>query len=389
MDPNLQTLVGYIKSHRAHGTPDSVIWAELRDTGWPDEYISQAMYVVDANGSFEAAPQPQMPQLRPLAISQPEPQPVQSYAGQSVPQRQPSMQQLPQALGPELPAIASQSLPNLGTLPLDPRQKYTLRAGIADAFRGLGVNWVGCLLMLIIVLAAGFGILFALSFAAPALLTHISSGSIGFMIGLYLFVSVMIAVLNSMVLSAVTLSVRDGLDGKHSKVGANLRYSLSRLPRVILTTWLVSLIAAGPIIVGSIIFIGVIFASMFNGSGGSSGALTIGGVVFVLASLAWLIIAYLRFSLAPYVALLEPGTGFMHALKRSKQLVVKGGQWFIVKGVLLILLLLIILAVATGSSLQELSDNPSWPVVVADMLVTVIVYGVLYALYRNRVAVKG
>ncbi len=109
----------------------------------------------------------------------------------------------------------------------------------------------------------------------------------------------------------------------------------------------------------------------------------------MLVVVMWIYIALIRFALTPYVALFEPDIPITKTLGRSKHLLVKGGQWFLIKGFLLLLLGLIILAVATGQDLPELMDSDNIAFNIFLIIVSVIVNGGLVMLYHNRKIVRG
>jgi uncharacterized integral membrane protein len=67
----------------------------------------------------------------------------------------------------------------------------------------------------------------------------------------------------------------------------------------------------------------------------------------------------------------------------------KGGQWFLVKGFLLLLLLVIVLAIATHKNLSELMNSNNIAINIVLIIASIIVNGVLVMLYHNRKIVRG
>jgi hypothetical protein len=113
------------------------------------------------------------------------------------------------------------------------------------------------------------------------------------------------------------------------------------------------------------------------------------GLISFIATGVWVVVAFLRYWLAPYVALFETDIRLRNTLGRSKSLMYKGGQWFLVKSVLLTLAFGLVYAVIV----ELLGDNPPLAIlillIIVNVLVSFIAIGMYYALYRNRVAVKG
>jgi len=344
MDPRIQIAVDYVWTQRAAGVADGAISAALLQIGWPQDYVTAA---------FNSIGQPPQP----AAV-----QPTQT---------------------------------NL----VDTRHKYTIRAAIADVYRGMKVNWLTYLICVLSMLAVAsilvtliYGILSALHVYDKV--AYSGFGGVRFrlipLICLYLFVIAVSAVVNAMVVNVLALTLRDGLDGHRGKPLATLKEALFRLVRVALTNALVALVALGPFIITTIIMITVTFAATFSGVGGRSSSIAglIISLLLGLAGFAWALIASLRFALAPYVALIEPQTSIFGTLKRSSYLLRKGGQWFLLKGFFLLVAVLIIVLLLTHSSMSASNDTGGTIFTAVNIVVTILINGGLYTLYRNRVAVK-
>lgn len=171
---------------------------------------------------------------------------------------------------------------------------------------------------------------------------------------------------------------------KHkSSIGATLSLGIAKVGRMatanilfaLITFWPIALIISLPIIL------------MASGSAvGSSPALL---PILMLAAMVWACIASIRFALVPYVALFEPDVPIVKALGRSKYLLLKGGQWFLVKGFLLLLLVFTILSLATHQNFSELMNSNSIAVNILLILLSVMTNGALVMLYLNRRVIKS
>ena len=351
MAPTIEPLVEYIQAHRAHGAHDEQIWIELLNASWPYELIQAGFDNID--GANTVAPN----------------------------------------------MAAAQTAPPSGSpAPIAVRQKYKVTTAIADVFRGLKVNWQtvigGGLVILIaitalsvVVLLAGI-VLFRQFFADLALnpLLLLNNPARLFVIVGVLYVVLLIlgALFNSMLLSGISLTLRDGLDGNQGKVFPTIRRTFSTLIRVALANALMAITIVGPFLLAGILVAGLSILMRDR-----SLLVILIGLISFIATGVWVVVAFLRYWLAPYVALFETDIRLRNTLGRSKSLMYKGGQWFLVKSVLLTLAFGLVYAVIV----ELLGDNPPLAIlillIIVNVLVSFIAIGMYYALYRNRVAVKG
>lgn len=184
-------------------------------------------------------------------------------------------------------------------------------------------------------------------------------------------------------LSATSLALYDGSEKRKSPLGPTLSASLARMVRVAGATALFALVTFWPMVL--IIFLpGILLFSGHTGGGASLLLL----LLSLLVAIVWTYIATVRFALAPYVALFEPNVAIRDTLKRSKHLLLKGGQWFLVKGFLLLLLLLIILAIVTHQNLRQLTATGNLLTNLFLIVLSVLINGTLVMLYRNRKIVR-
>lgn len=183
------------------------------------------------------------------------------------------------------------------------------------------------------------------------------------------------------------------LSPEKPSLGAVLHKAFSSLGRLILVNILLCVVIGLPFIVTTIASLASAFtaaSSAFNGDGGNSAASLVIIPLLMIASLVWLVIAALRFALAPYVALFEPNVGVVKTLGRSRHLLEKGGQWFIFKGFLLLMLVFIILSIVTGeSSVSRLNSSQDLSTNISTIIISLFVEGVLVMLYFNRAKVRG
>lgn len=164
--------------------------------------------------------------------------------------------------------------------------------------------------------------------------------------------------------------------------------SLAVLPRLVKTNLLVGLVAFLPLMVLTLLSTAAIFAGRgaTAANGIASGVLSL---FLGIAAVVWIVIAILRYALAPLVAIFEPNVPVTQTLARSRHLLIKGGQWFLVKGIVLMLVVMIITVALLAQPGENVRDGDNTSVNVAFMLLSVIGEGALVMLYKNRRAVKG
>jgi hypothetical protein len=180
----------------------------------------------------------------------------------------------------------------------------------------------------------------------------------------------------SFVFSSVSLALFNGATGQKTGTAATLRRAVIATGRVIGANALLAVVFVSPMVLVLLLYFAVRFPSPIL-------------FLLILASVVWQLVALLRFALVPYVALFEPEIPLRKTLTRSSHLLKKGGQWFLVKGFLLIMAILIAVSAATGQTLREVESGND-PLSFALLIVlTLAVNGALVMLYLNRRQVKG
>ncbi|GEM_PF-1628479 len=399
MDSSLQPLIDYIQSHKAHGTHEDKMWVDLLNANWPYDHIQRAFDIVDGPKDTQPA--------QPLPVAGQNPaaqQPYQNPLSQN--SQPPNSLYSPPATQPVQPAetsaVASEShtaIPSdVSATPKDSRQKFTIRAAVKDVYRGIKVNWqtfLGCVgimvVLSVVLLIISALIIGAIIQASGGSAIRLLSGNIFVLIGLYLFVLVITSAVSTVMVSMIALTLRDGLDGHRGNIMSTTKTALRATIRLMLTNALFAVVAVGPYILVSLVSFGLVFSASSFGLGGRSGNISIllFGLLFMLAAAVWIIFALLRFALASYVALFEPKLPIPQTLGRSKHLLLKGGQWFLIKGFFAVLAVAILVALITGFSFKEMQTTSNVFITIFSYVINFITYGVLYALYRNRVAVRG
>ncbi|WP_455355876.1 hypothetical protein [Streptomyces sp. SYSU K217416] len=139
----------------------------------------------------------------------------------------------------------------------------------------------------------------------------------------------------AVVYSATSAVVQDAVLGRAAAFGAIWRRGWARMPAVLGTVLLISLIAGAPMLVASGVMIGVIAASA--GEGADTGGLFGIWALLILAALPVMTWLWVRFSLAPTAAVIE-WQGPVAALRRSAELV--RGTWWRIFGIWLVIVLM-------------------------------------------------
>jgi uncharacterized membrane protein len=187
------------------------------------------------------------------------------------------------------------------------------------------------------------------------------------------------AVVSAFFQASSSLALAAGVEGHHIGIGAVLSEGIRRMLRIVLANLLVIAVIALPVV-------GLIVIGSFTSR--DAGASRMLYYLLPLITIIWTIIAMLRYSLAAYIALFEPELPLFAILSRSNQLLKGGGQWFVVKGVLLIFLVAIIMSIVTRQSLSELTASSNLGVVLVFLIMSLLANGSMLMLYRNRKAVK-
>lgn len=172
-------------------------------------------------------------------------------------------------------------------------------------------------------------------------------------------------------LSSIAISLTD-----KGSTGTVLKKALYAIPRVLKTNVLVAIVSFWPLVA-------VIFFPLLSPRGYGNDSQSILTLIFLIAALIWVLIAQLRYALAPFVALFEPKVSVTKTLQRSQELLKTKGQWFIVKGVLLLIGLMIILGALTHSTFQELRSTDDLYINLIFIFLSVLVEGSLVMLYLH------
>ena len=268
-------------------------------------------------------------------------------------------------------------------------EKYKIVKSVADTIKAAKNNIVTLLVtgfiayVAAVILITVIALVMIKLFISRLNIFSLSGGVvIGGLIGGLVLYTLWYAFAYAFILAVTSISLRDGAQKRKGTIGGTLKSGLGLIKRVALANTLVALVVIWPIAIIS--FLPLLLLS----SGGRTGAAIFSLIAGVVA-VVWAIIGSLRYSLVPYVAIFEPDVPIKKTLGRSKELLKKGGQWFIVKGFLLILLIGGILGAMTGKNLQELNSANNIGVNIIFVIVSAIASGSLAMLYLNRKAVKG
>lgn len=267
-------------------------------------------------------------------------------------------------------------------------QKYGVFKAIKDTFKAINQNILAVVAAVVIALLLGFSVILL---AAAVIAFSVSKTGfsfspqamiIGIIIGAIVYV-VASALISAFYTNFVALAINDGADRKKSDIAALFKKSLSSIVRVTIASLLLGLLIIAPFMIV------IILIYMLVGANGGAAALGLLTVAYLVVSV-WAFIALLRYSLVPIVALFERDIAITKTFSRSKHLLQKGGQWFLVKGFFLLLVMLILLSLFDGDKTTrglEGSDNTLMNIVI--IIVGIVVSGVMVMLYRNRRSVRG
>jgi hypothetical protein len=272
-------------------------------------------------------------------------------------------------------------------------ENYTLRLSIKETIDAIKKNLttVAGSILIAILLTIAVSAVFAL-IVGSSLLVTMSDGFNPAAFGLGFIVIVLLAVAAFALISAfinifISLSVNDGADGKKTTIGDVFKRSQKHVIRVIKTEILLALVVAAPLILPAAFSL-----TQLGNSRSLEGVVAYSGLMFlaVIAGIVWAVIALLRYCLAPIVVIFEPNVPVKQTLARSKHLMEKGGQWFVVKFVGLCLLILIVLSIlfSPEQSSQGYGQNDSSFVDLISSLLSIFGTGMLVMLYRNRKVVR-
>jgi hypothetical protein len=141
----------------------------------------------------------------------------------------------------------------------------------------------------------------------------------------------------AMMYATVPAVLQDAVLGRPTTFGIIWRRAWARVPAVIGTVLLTSLVAVIPMVLMMVAFIAMTIAFITLDSGSGSGVAIAVGIVGVLATAPLAIWLWVKFSLAPAAAVFE-GQRPIAALRRSSQLV--RGDWWRIFGISLLAILM-------------------------------------------------
>lgn len=351
IDPRL---LEYIQTHLNAGHSSETIRQALLKAGWQERTVDEA---------FESLQKPDKGNAGQQELPAPNSTPAES-SEEKIPQRVESL--------------------------VDTPKKYPVLRSVQDTLVAIKFNFssfIGATVSSYLLASAALGLAFILVSVVAGMFNNPS-------LGLTVAVSILVPVAFLMVwyvfafafiVAAMSLTLLDGIEGKKSPFVATLMKALQRTPRAIGANILLALISAAPLFLILVISILVGLTDL-----GATGRATLFVITFVAGVVGngWLIIALLRYGLAPQIAVLEPTLPLKSTLSRSSHLLTGGGKWFLFKGFMLTLAAFTAIGILTGNSLQDLQSTENGLVIVLMLMVSVLVEGALVMLYHNRATVK-
>ena len=266
-------------------------------------------------------------------------------------------------------------------------EKYPVLQAASETIAAMRVNLAAYLVSVVLAFAAsivGIGLLIVPVISVYVAIAHkggISTGStVGLIIGAVVFAIIWFLATGAFVLTYTALALDAGANGRRSGVGETLRASFGHFRRVIIADLFIVVAAMGPLL--AVILISVPIVSFAK----PLAVLTIVGGV---AGTIWVYVALLRYMMAPYVAIFEPELPASRLLSRSRQLMKKGGQWFIIKEFVVVFLGLALLSYIAGTASHGSSGPLSLVVNLVSFAATLVASGMIVMLYRNRKLVRS
>lgn len=260
----------------------------------------------------------------------------------------------------------------------DTKQKYKVFQALVDTVKAMQNNLKTFTLTLLLSYVA----ILAVMFFSILILGLILHGAQLLLVSIFLFI-IWNALATAFIIATTSVALRDGSENRKNTLSAVFAEGISRLGRIVVANTLMYLVIYLPFIFTVTVQIMTLWGREYSGS-----ALLLLSVGMIL-SVIWICIAMVRFVLVPYVALFEPKVPIVKTLGRSKHLLAKGGQWFVIKGFLLYIFVIIILSLITGQDAMEVTDSDNIIVVILMIMITVIANGALVMLYINRKKIRG
>jgi len=176
-------------------------------------------------------------------------------------------------------------------------------------------------------------------------------------------------------------AVADGANGMKRSAGSTLSVATRAFVRVALAEALFFLVLTAPLL--ALVTLSFVLALVFGAE--SLSAMSILYFIGGIAGSVWILVAFLRYLLVPYVALFEPEVPLRQTLGRSKHLMMKGGQWYVVKLILLCIVAAIALSPFAGEpSYSAQAAEPNIFISLAVTALSLLVGAMVVMLYRNR-----
>lgn len=272
-----------------------------------------------------------------------------------------------------------------GNPALPSQKKYKVINAIDDSFEAMRKNLATFILSIVlglgIVVVSGLVLITAVSGLVAGIEGFASPSSTAIwptVLFILILLTFWYAVAYSFLMSCTSIALWDGSHGHKSSTKSVLKRALAAAVRVAGANALLYILVFWP----SILAVLVPVLALAYDWPLSTVWLTL------LAIVAWLVIVLLRYPLAPYVVLFEPNVSIWKSLGRSKHLLQKGGQWFLVKGFLFALsILLIVAAFSPIDSYNNDEGNSLLSLVL--IVLSIIINACLVMLYKNRRAVRG
>lgn len=257
--------------------------------------------------------------------------------------------------------------------------KYKVFQAIADTFRAMHNNLKTFLLTFVLSYVAVLMIMLILGL----LLSQVLHGVQLFLMSIFVFI-IWNALATAFLIATTSIALYDGSQNRKSTFVAVFSEGIAKLGRIVTTNLLLCIVIFLPFIFT--IFLPVIVA---GGDSNNSPASLLLLSISMIVSVIWLCISLVRFALAPYVALFEPNVSILKTLSRSKHLLAKGGQWFLIKGFILYVFVMIVLSLVTGQNAMGVADSNNVIVVLITIIVSAVGNGALVMLYINRKKLRG
>lgn len=335
MEHNKQ-LTEYINNQLQRGVSEAEVHAALLESGWDKSMVDSAFAGI-RNASLPQqntpTPHPSGPQVSEISHNR-------ITASESRPNRQTK-------------DLSQQSETYPVTKDYKP-PKYGIFAAISDTILAIKDNFVGFMTVSIAVLLLAYGGTFLIGALAASSLFLSQPGQLNLslvsLIGMYFLLTLIV---EASIFTGMAIVIKEGYLKSSDGVSRTIRKIARALPRVLVAKFLVDSISFAGAVLG---FAGL---AAFSRSGSLENQFVLAGVFFIFA-FAWYAIVTIRYALTPMAAALEPNVKITQTLRRGRLLLGGRGQWFLVKGLLLVGAPLLIIAAFVGENLNDISgsDNP-------------------------------